>query len=181
MHPTQLQSVTAVVLVVIFSLLLVGCSTSGLGTTLTAITFAAEAATVTIPLLETTGIIPPTISNLILEYAASVSTAAASAARELASTKPDSVKAANVIAIFAQVAEVALPEQFQGEARSIILAIQAAVDNFLIQFKKPAIVKLTLGHGKHEDHKLSMFERHTLNKIEKRSLEVAFKARSLKK
>lgn len=175
---THTQMGGAAVLALIAILVLTGCATSGIGVTLSAITIAAEAATITVPALELAGIIPSVIGNVILEYAATVSTAAKAAAIELASSDAQQVKAANVVTILTSALKTA-PAGLPQEVESVALAITHAVEQFVMQFKTPAM-KLQLAPGQKE-YRLTFADRRALSSLQKKADAIAMKARSLKK
>lgn len=145
-------------------LLLCGCSISGISVSLTAISDACAFATVTVPILEASGVLPTGIGNIILAYTGAVSNAASQSSAELLSTDPPAVQATKIISYFSAVAVPALGPTVGPEVQSIVTAINAAVDLFVQQFKSPR-AQAALKSGALNHQKLSMGDRHTLGSL----------------
>jgi hypothetical protein len=178
MKPLYAYLIAAAVVILMF--LLAACSTGALSVSLTVISDACVVANVTVPILEASGVVPAPIGNLILNYAASVSTAAAEASQELLSTDPPAVQASKIISDFASVVAPALGPTVGPEVISIVQAIQAAVNEFVEQFKSPTAQK-AIKSGALDHQKLPFMERRALGTLHNKFLANAAKSKSLLK
>jgi hypothetical protein len=160
-------------------LALTGCSPStDISIALTVVSDACEAANITVPVLEASGVLPSGIGNIILAYTAAISDAAASASTELVSSDPPAEQASKIIAYFAAVAVPVLGPTVGPEVQSIVNAISAAVNLFVNQFKSPAAQK-AIKSGALDHQKLSWSERRVIGGLHGRFVASASKARTL--
>ncbi len=157
--------------------LLAACSTGSLSASLTVIEDACEAANVTVPILEASGVIPVAIANSILSYSGSIATAAAQASQELLTTDPAAEQATKIIADFAAVAIPSLGP-VGPEVQAIVNAIKAAVDLFVNQFKSPTAQK-TIRSGALDHQRLGMWDRRRLGQLHNKFTATASKSKSL--
>lgn len=157
------------------ALILCGCSTPA---PLTLIADACDAAIITIPILEATGIVPTGIGNIILAYASAASEAASKSAAELLTKDTAAQKAEKITQYFAAAAAPLLPGNVGPEALAIVKAIESAVNLFLTQFNGPA-GKKAMQNGTADQVHLSMGERHGISAVQKRLLATSVKAKGL--
>jgi hypothetical protein len=163
---------------IITTLFTSGCSTGGLPTTLAVISDACEAATIAIPLLEASGVVPSGIGNIVLAYTGAVSDAASKSSAELLTTDTAAEKATKITSYFASVAVPALGPTVGPEVQALVNAIASAVNLFLTQFDSPSAKKVLASPA--ADHlKLSMGDRHALGGLEKKFVATSAKAKGL--
>lgn len=165
---------------ILSTLLFEGCSTSTPSISLTVVSDACVAATVAIPILEASGVLPSGIGNIILAYTGAVSDAASQSSTELLSTDSPAVQATKIIGYFSAVAVPALGPTVGPEVQSIVNAISAAVDLFVQQFKSPAAQK-AIKSGALDHQKLSMGERHALGSLKGKFDTISQKCKGLMK
>jgi hypothetical protein len=160
-------------------LILSACSTSQLSTDLTIVSDACSAATIAVPVLEASGVLPTGIGNIILAYTGAVSTAASQSAAELLTKDPVSVMDTKIIGYFADVAVPALGPTVGSEVQALVNAIASAVQLFLSQINSPAAVKLAHSVEGSKPLNLSTGDRHALGSLQKKLAATSIKAKSI--
>ena len=136
-----MKTVTAVLLLAV--LLMVGCTSSQVISTLESVVSAAEVA---IPVIGAATNTPPATINLIVTYLQGVSTASGKASVILSGTGTTAEKSALIVQAFAQVAAgMNLPAGTPTEIVTVINAVAQAVVNFLAQFPagSPPAINIT--------------------------------------
>jgi hypothetical protein len=166
--------------VLIAALILCACSVSQLSVSLAVVSDATEAATLAVPILESTGVLPTGIGNIIIAYAQSVSTAASQSSAELLTSDSAAVKAEKITGFFANVAVPALGSTVGPEVQAIVQAISSAVNLFLSQFNSPS-AKLAIKTGVADKYKMSSGDRHAIGGLQKKFAATAVKCQSLMK
>jgi len=166
-------------LIFVAVLILSACSTSQLSTDLTVLSDACTAATVAVPIVEASGILPSGIGNIILAYTGAVSTAASQSAAELLTKDPVSVMDTKIIGYFADVAVPALGPTVGPEVQALVNAIASAVQLFLSQINSPTAVKLAHSVEGSKPLSLSMGDRHALGGLQKKLAATSIKAKSM--
>jgi len=129
----MLKSIVSVLLVC--TLLLVGCGTSTPSNLITALNAVGDAASVVVVVtqaLVATGTVSPDVAAQVSTYAIGVSGAVSTSIAELNSTDTNSVKIANITAAFAKVVTPAFGSNAPA-VTAAINAVQAAIDIFLQQ------------------------------------------------
>jgi hypothetical protein len=163
----------------IAALLLAGCTpTTTLSTSLTVLSDACEAATVAIPLLESTGVIQPGVGNIVLAYTAAVSKAASESSAELLTTDSTAVKGTKIIGYFAGITVPALGPSVGPEVQALVNAITGALQAFLVNFTSPS-AKAAIASGQADRFKLSSGDRHAIGGLQKKLAGTAAKAQGL--
>jgi hypothetical protein len=162
-------------------LILSACSTSQLSTDLNIVSDACAAATIAVPVLEATGLLPVGIGNIILTYTGAVSTAASQSAAELLSKDSVAVMDTKIIGYFADIAVPALGPTVGPEVQALVNAIVSAVQLFLSQINSPAAVKFAHSVEGSKPLRLSIGDRHALGGLQKKLAGTAAKAQSLVK
>lgn len=120
---------TLIALLVLLVIVLNGC---GSGTVITSLELVTDAAEAAVTVLAATGQLPASTVTVIDSYLSQVSTATEFAVTELESTDPAGAKASKILAQFAMIARPDLPP---GIAQAILAAVQAvasSVSNFLM-------------------------------------------------
>ena len=161
---------------IISTLLTSGCSTGGLPTTLAVISDACTAVTIAIPLLESSGVIPAGIGNIVLAYTGAVSDAASKSSAELLTTDTAAITATKITCYFANVAVPALGPTVGPEVQALVNAIASAVNLFVSQFTSPAAIKAIKAGTVPA---LTMGDRHAIGALQKKFAETSVKAKGL--
>jgi hypothetical protein len=160
-------------------LILSACSTSQLSTDLTIVSDACSAATIAIPVLEASGVLPTGIGNIILAYTGAVSTAASQSAAELLTKDSIAVMDTKIIGYFDGIAVPALGPTVGPEVVALVNAITSAVQLFLSQINSPAAVKFAHSVEGSKPLSLSMGDRHALGALQKKLTATSIKAKSM--
>lgn len=179
MKNIKLMGATAMLLVA--SLVATSCAPALPTTTeLNAINIAAIAATISVPILESHGVVSLDAGNAILAYAARVEDATAKATTELQSADSTAVKYDVIIQDFAIAAVSGLPKDMAPSAQAIVSAIQLAVETFLTPLKTPA-VKAMVKAPSMQKVKIPVIEKMRLRDIGKKAVKTSVTAKSLLK
>ncbi len=173
----QLQKLTIPLLAL---LALTACTISQLSISLAIVSDATTAATIAIPILETAGVVPAPIGNLILDYTAAVGDACSQSSTELLTADTAAIKSEKIIGYFATVAVPALGPTVGPEVAAIIKAIESAVNLFLSHFTTPH-ARAMIASGAVDGVKLSTGDRRAIGSLQKKFAATAAKARALKK
>lgn len=136
----MMKSIVSILLV--GTLLLVGCGTTTPSTLITALNAVGDAASVAVVVtqaLVATGTVSPSVAAQVSTYATGVSNAVTTSITELNSTDINTVKIANITAAFAQVVVPVFGTNAPA-VQAAISAVQVAVDIFLQQLNSTAVV-----------------------------------------
>ena len=174
MHSMR-NKLTSILLIPV--LFLVGCSTTPVISALNGVVVATEVASVAIPALASSGVIPPPIALLVQAYIGAAGQAASQSAAELKSSDTNSIKASKIISIFATIAVPVIPSDADPRVAAYIQGISAAINAFIaiLQPLPSANKQLQLGITKP-----SFSDSRKLSDIEKRGAAV-FEAMQVKR
>lgn len=134
-HNQRSANRISLVSVAIVALALISCTDSQVLTTLEAVVSAAEVA---LPVIGAATNLDPAITVTIGEYLRDTSVAARQASAILAGSGTSAQKAAQIAAVFANVASLNLPAGTPAEIGVVVNGVIQAVQNFLGQFQSSA-------------------------------------------
>lgn len=151
-------------LLLVFALLLTGCQTS---TVITSLEAAVSAAEVAIPVIGQATGLNPTTAAAIIAYLQAVNVATSQAATILAGPETSAQKSAEIVKLFANVSQgcKCVPAGTPQEVVTVVNAVANAVVNFLANLQQPNPPALKVGVS--DQAKLNNLRMRSANNIQK--------------